>query len=279
LRKNYFLQKGKAVAAILLFVVMAIVPSFHGSTATAATKKEYIMVTTQVLGIRGYGATTISLTMPQYQNLEQYLAELGARLNTTTSKNEVVPLFKQAVVKLNEFGVLPRGMSVGQAQRLVGGIYRNFRSSSSIENVVDDAWLIRQDRAMNPNLKNAFCLLYAAATKILGYYTNPIILPFGVLLIFGLLPAIILRLFGAQQLADTLAELGLFIWTANPLRLFNFVLFEGYDVEFRSIGMKGLVHDILSPGGMFMGFSGLMLSSGSDKTYFIGFAFSVNSVS
>jgi hypothetical protein len=53
----------------------------------------------------------------------------------------------------------------------------------------------------------------------------------------------------------------------------------GYEIDLRSFGLKGLVHENLNSGGLFMGYSGLMLSSIADKTYFLGFAFSVNGVS
>jgi hypothetical protein len=64
---------------------------------------------------------------------------------------------------------------------------------------------------------------------------------------------------GAEELANTLAELGFFIRTLNPFRVFNFVLCMGYEIELRSFGLKGLVYENLNSGGLCMGYSGLML--------------------
>jgi len=275
--RNILLEKGVAVAIILLFLGVAVVPSITISVVKAATDNDLVEVTTQACGIKGYGNTTVKLTRQQYQNLEQYLVDFRERVNTTTTREEAVPLFKDAVVELNKYGLLPKGMSVEHAQRVVTGYYQNSNILRKIQNDLQSRAKIKQNQ--NPNMKNVFCLLYAAATKIPNYSPSPFIIPFGVLLILGLIPAFLVSLIGTEELANDLAELGLFIWTLNPFRAFNFVLCMGYEVELRSFGLKGLVHENLDSGGLFMGYSGLMLSPSSDKTYFLGFALSVNGLS
>jgi len=277
--RNHLLKKGLAVVIILLFLGVAVVPSINISVVKASTENNSVEVTTEVCGIKGFGTHAVSLTKQEYQNLEQYLVDLRARLNTTTTREKAVPLFKEAVVELNRYGLLPKGMRVGQAQRLVSRYYQNSEMLSEFENDIQSRWNKRYNNNLNPNLKNAFCLLFAAATKIPEYSPSPFIIPFGVLLVFGLIPAFLVSLIGAEELANVLAEIGLFIWTLNPFRVFNFVLFMGYEVDLRSFGLKGLVHENLNNGGLFMGYSGLMLSPFSDKTYFLGFALSVNGLS
>ena len=275
--RNILLEKGVAVAIILLFLGVAVVPSITISVVKAATDNDLVEVTTQACGIKGYGNTTVKLTRQQYQNLEQYLVDFRERVNTTTTREEAAPFFKDAVVELNKYGLLPKGMSVEHAQRVVTGYYQNSNILRKIQNDLQSRAKIKQNQ--NPNMKNVFCLLYAAATKIPNYSPSPFIIPFGVLLILGLIPAFLVSLIGTEELANDLAELGLFIWTLNPFRAFNFVLCMGYEVELRSFGLKGLVHENLDSGGLFMGYSGLMLSPSSDKTYFLGFALSVNGLS
>ena len=85
----------------------------------AASDDELVEVTSKVYGIKGLGNTIVQLTREQYQNFEQYLVEFRARLNETTTREEAVPIFNDAVIELNKYGLLPEGMTVTQAQRLV----------------------------------------------------------------------------------------------------------------------------------------------------------------
>ena len=87
----------------------------------ASDDNDLVEVTTQACGIKGYRNTTVRLTREQYQNLEQYLVEFRARLNQTTTREEAVTIFKQAVAELNKYGLLPTGMNVERAQRVVTG--------------------------------------------------------------------------------------------------------------------------------------------------------------
>jgi hypothetical protein len=186
-----------------------------------------------------------------------------------------VYLLHEAVAEINNYGVFPPGMSVAQVNNLVGGPAQYSRMPSVNNPSFLKRWSDKHSEVPGLTNKNSFCALFAVATKILGYSPDPIIIPFGLLLVLGLIPALILSVFGQVELAHQLAELGLFLWMINPLRWFNFVVFEGYDVEFRSLGLKGLVHDTLNTTGAFWGFTGLMLRPYNDKTYFFGFTFSI----
>ncbi len=273
---NHLLEKSSAIVAILLFIGIAIMPYISSSVVKASTKDASVEVTVHVCGINGFGNTTVKLPRQQYQNLEQYLVDFEDRLNQTTTREEAVLLFKEAVGKLNIYGVFPKGMTVGQAERLVSGYYQNSKMFSKFENDFQSLWNKKLNKNVNLDLMNVFCLLFAAATKIPEYYPNPFIIPFGILLVFGLIPAILVSFIGSQELANNLAELGLFLWMLNPFRAFNFVVCMGYEIQLRSVGLKGLVHQTLNTGGVFMGFSGLMLSPFNDKTYFLGGAFAVD---
>ena len=108
-----------AVGVILLFIGISVAQTINFQVVKASTDDDLVEVTTEACGIKGYGNTTVKLTREQYQNLEQYLVEFRARLNQTSTREEAVPLFKDAVVELEKYGLLPRGMSVERAQRLV----------------------------------------------------------------------------------------------------------------------------------------------------------------
>ncbi|MFA5101520.1 MAG: hypothetical protein WC525_00045 [Candidatus Thermoplasmatota archaeon] len=127
-------RKCLAIGIILLFVGVTIAPAINFNTAKASTDDDLVEVTTQPCGIKGYGDTTVKLTREQYQNLEQYLVEFRARLNQTSTREEAVPLFKDAVVELDKYGLLPRGMSVERAQRLVVGNGKSTNIVNKIHN-------------------------------------------------------------------------------------------------------------------------------------------------
>jgi hypothetical protein len=117
------MKKILAVSIILLFIGIAVAPSINHSVVKASIDDDLIEVTSQACGITGYKDTTVKLTREQYQDLEQYLVEFRARLNQTTTREEAVPIFKDAVVELDRYGLLPKGMSVERAQKLVLGWY------------------------------------------------------------------------------------------------------------------------------------------------------------
>jgi hypothetical protein len=108
-----------AVGVILLFIGVAVAPSINFSVAIASSDDDLVEVTTQACGIKGYGNNTVKLTREQYQNLESYLVEFRARLNQTSTREEAIPIFKDAVVELDRYGLLLKGMSVERAQRLI----------------------------------------------------------------------------------------------------------------------------------------------------------------
>jgi hypothetical protein len=108
-------RKCLAVGIILLFIGVTIAPSINTGVVTASQEDDLVEVTTQACGIKGYGDTTVKLTREQYNNLEQYLVDFRARLNQTSTRGEAVPIFKEAVVELDTYGLLPKGLRVEKA--------------------------------------------------------------------------------------------------------------------------------------------------------------------
>ena len=112
-------KKYQVIVAILLFIGVAIAPSINFNVVKASDDNDLIEVTSQACGIQGFGNTTVKLTKQQYKDLEQYLNGFRARLNQTTTREEAVPIFKDSVVEMNKYGLLPKGMSVRQLQHLI----------------------------------------------------------------------------------------------------------------------------------------------------------------
>jgi len=151
--KHNWMKKSLVVSVILLFIGVAVAPSINQSIVTASQDDDLVEVTTQACGIQGYGDTTVKLTRQQYQDLEQYLVEFRARLNQTTTREEAIPIFKEAVVELDKYGLLPKGMSIEQAQKLVANGYEHQRNLQLIEKIYDKNPLPRSD------VDNLFCLV------------------------------------------------------------------------------------------------------------------------
>jgi hypothetical protein len=150
--------KWLAIGIILLFLGVTIAPTINFQVAKASTDDDLVEVTTQACGIKGYGNTTVKLTREQYQNLEQYLVEFRARLNKTTTRAEAIPIFKDAAVELDKYGLLPRGMSVERAQRLVTGGYYNARINRTFQRLYDTTdYLIKS---------NFLCLMTGAGSSM-----------------------------------------------------------------------------------------------------------------
>jgi hypothetical protein len=153
------MKKILVAGAILLFIGVAVAPSINLNVVKASNDNDPVEVTTQACGINGYGNTTVKLTREQYRNLEQYLVDFRARLNQTTTREEAVPIFKEAVVELNKYGLLPKGMSTNQALRLI--------TKSN-----DQRLRIFNSLELDPDA-NYFCLVSGITTKTVAF--GPII--------------------------------------------------------------------------------------------------------
>jgi hypothetical protein len=107
------------IVVSLLFLGVAVAPNIDLEIVKASHPNNIVEVITQACGMQGYGNTTVNLTRQQYQRLTQYFVEFNTRLNQTTTPQTAVQIFKDALVELNAYGLLPKGMTVEQAQRMV----------------------------------------------------------------------------------------------------------------------------------------------------------------
>ncbi|MCU0849833.1 MAG: hypothetical protein MUC80_00990 [Candidatus Thermoplasmatota archaeon] len=149
------IRKWLTIGIILLFLGVTIAPTINFNTVKASQEDDLVEVTTQACGIQGYGNTIVKLTREQYQNLEPYLVEFRARLNQTSTREEAIPIFKEAVAELDKYGLLPTGMSVERVQRLVTSSYDKREKIVDTLNLDPDA--------------NYFCLVSGKTTNTLSY--------------------------------------------------------------------------------------------------------------
>jgi hypothetical protein len=151
------MKKLCAIGIIFLFIGVAVAPSINSSVVK--TSDDLIEVTSQACGIQGFGNTTVKLTKQQYQDLAQYLVDFRARLNQTTTREEAIPLFKDAVVELNKFGLLPKGMSIEEAQKLVTGNY----IPPQLQKTIVKLW--KKSTESNDKNESVLCLLYGSTSR------------------------------------------------------------------------------------------------------------------
>ena len=261
MQKKKLLRKGLAVGIILLFIGIAVAPSISINVVKASNDNELIEVTTQACGIKGFGNTTVKLTKQHYQNLEQYLVDFRARLNQTTTREEAVPIFNEAVVELNKYGLLPKGMSVEQAQRLVIGGNQN--PNERLLNY-------KQRQEIFPKCANIFCLLAMNGTGDIHQYIN-IMIPLGPLGLIILLPGLLLLKLGLLNPDNPLIDLLLILYFCLPFRLMSLLVNLGYEGVVHSFGLKGVVdRDSFF---VMWGYTGLMLYPlPGDNVYLLGSA-------
>jgi hypothetical protein len=136
------LRKVIGIGIGLLLISVTLAPSIDFIVVKASDENTLTVVTSEVYGIEGVGETTVPLTKQQYQHLKQYLVDFNARLNQTSSREEIGLMFKEAVVELNRYGLLPRGLSVERAQKAVLGerfnpIVQNFLKKIPSSDVIN----------------------------------------------------------------------------------------------------------------------------------------------
>ena len=193
-------RKCLAIGIILLFVGVTIAPTINFNTVKASQEDDLFEVTSQACGIKGFGDTTVKLTKEQYQNLEQYLVDFRSRLNQTSTREEAVPIFKEAVVELDKYGLLG-GLSVERAQRLVT---KSFNQRIRTFNSLD----------LDPDA-NYFCLVAGKASTVRAW--GPL---FPILVKQGFLYNLIVMIFPVDDSYFPYIPLGFFaglLFSGSPI--------------------------------------------------------------
>jgi len=150
------IKKCLAVGVIILFIGVAFGPSINANIG-----KEMIEITTEISGLNG-GKQTVKLTREEAEEVEALFDSIRERLNAAETREEAEGIFKEAVIELDNYGLLG-GLSVEQAQWLVTGGYQNPRMIKSIENIFS--------RSQEDNNSNFCCLVTGRTDKTL--FVNP----------------------------------------------------------------------------------------------------------
>ncbi len=201
---------GISILAVVLIVLGSQTNVVGYQTVKSRQENDCINVTIQPCGIRGFGDTSVRLTRQQFENLRRFLETFSTRLNQTKTREEALLLFKNAIAELHEYGLLPRGMSIRQAQNLVLG--NNLRIPHKT---------MARHGSNHPEIINLACLVYVKGENAanLGLFSNM------AYRLFYIFPRIGLLLFYLTQF--------------NPFLPFNIVCL--YPENLVSIGLYGIV--------------------------------------
>ena len=240
------MKKLVAIGIIFLFIGVAVAPSINSTVVKSSD--DLITVTSQACGIQGFGNTTVKLTKQQYQDFERYLVDFRAKLNQTTTREEAIIIFEDAVVELNKYGLLPKRMNVEVAQRLV-----------TLENRMQNVpRIVKKSPQISINYDCLFTAVFYDSGEYNiwiriaewfsqfggGYYFSP-----GLLLVF------ILFLIGYLK----------------PFRMNNEIDVLGHVESFFSIGLGGIKFGQYYIGKV-LGFTGLKIILNNHDSFYLGYA-------
>ncbi len=207
---------------------------------------ELVEVTTQACGIQNYGNTTVKLTREQYAEVGKLFHDLQTKMDSIKTIQDALPIYYSTVVELNKYGLLPEGMNIETAQKLVtGGL--NCRGRTNL--------FMKSD-----TIQNALCLIFGNLTDTGGMFCyGPLMLLYlaiawpivNILSALGMVPIIPLVIF--MVLAGMINLLPAAIMSYLKIGD-EFVRTKGKII---TIGILGVSSVEGSMGGRLVGFTGL----------------------
>jgi len=117
MEKNPLLRKGLIVGIISFFIIVPVVTSINVTSMKADA--DLVQMTTQICSLTGDITYSIQLTKQQVQEVKTVFNDLKNHLSTVKSMEETQRIFNDTILILNRCNLLPEGMSIEHAQRLV----------------------------------------------------------------------------------------------------------------------------------------------------------------
>jgi hypothetical protein len=143
------------VGIVLLFVGVAIVPSINVNVVKASNDNELVEVTSQACGIKADNTYTMLLTKRQVREVQRIFDELKNRLSTAESMEETQRIFNDTIVSMSRYNLLPNGMSIEQAKRLVISASQNQKIIPLLQKISTKF----QADAKTGTIQDSFCLI------------------------------------------------------------------------------------------------------------------------
>jgi hypothetical protein len=176
-------KKALVVGIILLFIGLAIAPSVMSiefSKNKTSNNDDLVEITLQLCKTSGVEDHKMFITQEQNKQLELLIESFKEDLDNSGSYEETVRIYNDMVVSLDELGLLPNGMNVKEAQKLVTGSSHKFnRLFSLLERLFkydknEDIEL--QDQKIGNVYENSNCLISSKASETYATYKPPSLL-------------------------------------------------------------------------------------------------------
>jgi hypothetical protein len=123
--KNVHLKNSLVVGIIFLFISVGIQPAFANDISIKLDNSELVEIKVEFYETDRTYNHTVLLTHEQTEELKNLINDYEIKLENTDNKIETEAIYKNIVVSLNEYGLLPEDMSIEKAQRLVTGKEHN----------------------------------------------------------------------------------------------------------------------------------------------------------
>ena len=149
---DYTITKDAVVVSVVLLLIgIAIIPGITGSTSEEIPTDAYVDFTTEVCGLSSVKPQTIKLTRQQADDIEAMFYQIHAQLDASSSTQEAVRIFTQAVVELNTRGLL-------DATDMDDILYR-IQIISSIQQKLFNNQRFQSSLSQSNHIENKLCLI------------------------------------------------------------------------------------------------------------------------
>jgi len=153
--KDNWIKKSVVVSVILLFIGVTIAPSINVNVVKASDDNELVEVTIQTCGIKGDNNHTVQLTKRQARDIKTVFDDLKNRMSTAESMEETQRIFNDTLTSMNRYNLLPNGVNIEQAKRLVSSTTHNQKIISFLQKISTKF----QSDSHAGKIQNSFCLI------------------------------------------------------------------------------------------------------------------------
>lgn len=113
------MKKGLVIGLVALFVSIAFAPCIDANASKTSVDNELVEISIEICEIDGAQEQIIQLSEQDIGELEVIFDDMKLKLDNVNTKQETAKIFNDAVLSLNEFGLLPNDMSVQEVLQLV----------------------------------------------------------------------------------------------------------------------------------------------------------------
>lgn len=252
----------KILIGSIIAVALIVLSSFTSVVAKVSTEDELVEFDVELCGLGK--KHTVSLTQQEADEVELLFDDIHEQLNKVETREEAEEIFKKAAMELNQYGLLPKGMSVEQAQKLVAGEYSKDKGLPIFEKV-------SHENSIQENQYNFFCFVSGIVYD--GYATGQL----------GMI-GMILALLGVSGILDVIGVLGVLLMviseiivTVFPLSIMQSITI--FSANIISLGILGFKNHTIPPHsgtGKIFGFNGIKLTNiETGEINLLGFALAV----